>query len=100
MSPSKFSEDALVEQPALALLADLGFEVIDGFSEQFGSQHVGAGGLGRDDQAEVVLRHRLRPKLVELILLFGEPRLVVLNRLKNSLRNSTLEPSRGSRNCL
>ena len=66
MSPSKFSEDALVEQPALALLDDLGFEVIDGFSEQLGSQHVGAGGLGRDDQAEVVLRHRLRPRLVEL----------------------------------
>ena len=66
MSPSSFSEDALVEQPALALLESLGYEIVDGFSELLGPQHVGAGGLGRDDQSEVILRHRLRPKLAEL----------------------------------
>ena len=66
MSPSRFSEGALVEQPALALLESLGYEIVDGFSELLGAQYVGSGGLGRDDQSEVILRHRLRPKLEEL----------------------------------
>lgn len=66
MSPSGFSEDALVEKPAVALLESLGYEVADGFNELLGEEHLGAGGLGRDDQSQVILHHRLRPKLVEL----------------------------------
>jgi type I restriction enzyme R subunit len=66
VTPSKFSEDALVEQPALELLESLGYEVLDGFSEVLGEAAVGTGGLGRDDQSEVILRHRLVPILVEL----------------------------------
>jgi len=61
VTPAGFSEQALVEKPALALLKQLGYEVVDGYSEQ-----LGAGGLGRDVQSEVVLRHRLRPKLAAL----------------------------------
>ena len=53
------TEDELVEQPALRLLADLGWEVISGFDEGLGP----AGTLGRDTQAEVVLLHRLRDAL-------------------------------------
>jgi type I restriction enzyme R subunit len=66
MTPAKYSESSLVERPALELLEALDYEVINGFTELLGEQHVGAGGLGRDDQSEVILRHRLRPKLVEL----------------------------------
>ncbi|HEX9994982.1 MAG TPA: HsdR family type I site-specific deoxyribonuclease [Acidimicrobiales bacterium] len=50
------TEDALVEQPAMRLLRDLGWEVASGFDEVLGP----AGTLGRDSQAEVVLGHRLR----------------------------------------
>ena len=55
----RLTEDALVEQPALRLLADLGWEVASGFDESLGP----SGTLGRDSQAEVVLVHRLRDAL-------------------------------------
>lgn len=61
MSPRDYSEEGLVERPTLDLLESLGYEVIDGFAETLGPD-----GLGRDDQAQVVLRHRLAPKLAEL----------------------------------
>jgi type I restriction enzyme R subunit len=57
MTPHDYSEDGLVEKPTLALLESLGYTVADGLSEE---------GLGRDDQSEVILRHRLAPKLAEL----------------------------------
>ncbi|MDQ3671056.1 MAG: type I restriction endonuclease, partial [Actinomycetota bacterium] len=66
MTPTSFSEAGLVEGPTLALLGQLGYEVVDGYSERFGAEHVGSGGLGRDDQSQVVLHHRLRPKLADL----------------------------------
>src|ERR1051326_4286517 len=53
------TEDALVEQPALRLLRDLGWAVASGFEETLGR----AGTLGGDSQAEVVLVHRLRDAL-------------------------------------
>jgi len=65
VTPTDFSEAGLVEGPTLALLEQLGYEVVDGYAEQFGA-HVGHGGLGRDDRSQVVLHHRLRPKLAEL----------------------------------
>ncbi len=61
MNPRDYSEDELVERPTLALLESLGYEVADGYTETFGPD-----GLGRDDQSQVVLRHRLAPKLSEL----------------------------------
>jgi type I restriction enzyme R subunit len=66
MNPSGFSEQDLVEEPALGLLKRLGFEVINAYNEQFGPDHVASGAPGRDDRSDVVLRHRLRPKLAEL----------------------------------
>ena len=59
MSPSGLTEDELVEQPALQLLTQLGWEVVSGFDEALGP----AGTLGRDSQSEPVLIHRLRDSL-------------------------------------
>jgi type I restriction enzyme R subunit len=57
-----WSEDAAVEQPAIALLRDLGWETANAYSE-FDS---GASTLGRDSMGEVVLLQRLRPALERL----------------------------------
>ncbi|MGH3849783.1 MAG: type I restriction endonuclease, partial [Pseudonocardiaceae bacterium] len=54
--PGPYSEAWLVEEPALELLAELGWEVVNAWSETLGS----AGTLGRDSMHEVVLVHRLR----------------------------------------
>ena len=62
MSPGRLSEDALVEQPALRLLAELGWEVVDGFDENLGP----VGTLGRDSQSEAVLGYRLGDALRSL----------------------------------
>jgi type I restriction enzyme R subunit len=62
MSPPGLTEDALVEQPALELLAQLGWDVVSGFEEALGP----AGTLGRDSQSEAVLTHRLRDALRSL----------------------------------
>ena len=54
--PGAYSEAGLVEEPALELLAGLGWEVAYAWGEAFGP----AGTLGRDSVHEVVLVHRLR----------------------------------------
>jgi type I restriction enzyme R subunit len=54
--PSPYSEAGLVEEPALKLLAELGWKIVNAFSEVLGP----AGTLGRDSMHEVVLVHRLR----------------------------------------
>jgi type I restriction enzyme R subunit len=59
---SDYSEDSLVEQPAIALFAELGWETANCFDETFGSQ----GTLGRETSSEVVLLSRLRPALEQL----------------------------------
>lgn len=59
MSPGKYTEAELVEEPAIALLAELGWECVNAFGETFGP----AGTLGRDSRTEVVLPHRLRDAL-------------------------------------
>ncbi|MCA1702932.1 MAG: DEAD/DEAH box helicase, partial [Actinobacteria bacterium] len=60
--PSRYSEAGLVEEPALELLADLGWEVVNAFSERLGP----AGTLGRDSIHEVLLVHRLRDAIRDL----------------------------------
>ncbi|MEX2620739.1 MAG: HsdR family type I site-specific deoxyribonuclease [Egibacteraceae bacterium] len=59
MTLGVYSEDGLVEQPALALLAELGWSVVNAWGESFGR----AGTLGRDSMHDVVLVHRLRDAL-------------------------------------
>jgi len=57
--PGPYTEGGLVEQPSLALLTQLGWTVVDAFSETFGP----TGTLGRDSRRDVVLTHRLREAL-------------------------------------
>jgi type I restriction enzyme R subunit len=56
---SSYSEDALVEQPAIELLGELGFETANGFHETKVM-------FGRPNRGEVVLRPRLRAALTKL----------------------------------
>ena len=60
MSPAGYTEDALVEQPAIALLAELGWEPFNAYQE---FDH-GASTLGRETKAEVILKSRLRLALL------------------------------------
>jgi type I restriction enzyme R subunit len=62
MTPCGYCEDALVEQPAIALLAELGWETVNTYHE-FDN---GASTLGRETRAEVVLTARLRLALQRL----------------------------------
>src|SRR5437660_7464810 len=64
MSPPDggFSEDELVEKPAIDLFRVLGWETKNCFRETFGPK----GTLGRDSPSEVVLVSRLRPALERL----------------------------------
>ena len=57
-----YSEDQLVEQPAIALLASLGWETLD----CFGEFDQGGSPLGRENKGEVVLKTRLRAALGQL----------------------------------
>ena len=59
---SLFSEDALVEQTAIALLAELGWQTASGRGETFGP----SGTLGRETPSDVVLVPRLRAALQRL----------------------------------
>ncbi|TRZ54210.1 type I restriction endonuclease subunit R [bacterium] len=59
MTPAGYTEDALIEQPAIALLAELGWETVNAFGE---FDH-GVSTLGREIRAEVILTARLRPAL-------------------------------------
>src|SRR5689334_21407050 len=59
MSPERFSEDELVERPAVELLAELGWETVNAREEVFGP----GGTLGRSSRRDVVLGHRLLPVL-------------------------------------
>lgn len=59
---SKYSEDALVEQPAIALFKELGWETVNCFHETLGT----GGTLGRETTSEVVLTRYLRDALENL----------------------------------
>ncbi|HEY7341339.1 MAG TPA: type I restriction endonuclease subunit R [Ktedonobacterales bacterium] len=57
-----YTEDALVEQPTIALLKQLGWQHINCFRETFGE----SGTLGRETEGEVALVRRLRAALLKL----------------------------------
>jgi len=57
--PSPYTESGLVERPALELLEQLGWTVVNAFRETFGP----GGTLGRDSMHDVVLAHRVRDAL-------------------------------------
>jgi type I restriction enzyme R subunit len=60
--PSQYSEDQLVEQPAIALFNELGWEAINAYNETLGP----LGTLGRDNRSEVFLNQRLRAAIERL----------------------------------
>lgn len=60
--PAAYSEDRLVEQPAIALFGDLGWQTVSAMEEEFGA----TGTLGRETSGEVVLVPRLRAVLEKL----------------------------------
>ena len=60
---SDYSEDALVEQPAISLFAAMEWETVNGFNE---FDQAGSSPLGREAKTEVVLARRLRPVLERL----------------------------------
>ena len=57
-----YTEDQLVEQPAIGLFAALGWQTVSAMEETLGA----AGTLGRETKGEVVLVTRLRAALVRL----------------------------------
>lgn len=63
MTPNPYSEELLVEQPAIELLAELGWATASGLEETFAE---GGGSLGRRNRSEVVLLPRLRSALERL----------------------------------
>lgn len=62
MNIHAYSEDQLVEQPAIGLFATLGWQTVSALEETFGA----GGALGRETKSEVVLADRLRSALREL----------------------------------
>ena len=58
----RFSEDQLVEQPAIRLFAELGWETINAYSEAMGPD----GTLARDNKSQVYLLARLRSAIERL----------------------------------
>ncbi len=62
MSPHAYTEDQLVEQPAIGLFAELGWQTVSAMEETFSH----GGTLGRETKTEVVLVDRLREALITL----------------------------------
>jgi type I restriction enzyme R subunit len=62
MAMNDYSEDSLVEQPAIELFRELGWQTANCFFEKFGEN----GTLGRETSSSVILIPRLRAALVRL----------------------------------
>ena len=62
MTPSQYTEDQLVEQPAIALFEELGWESVNAYYETLGPK----GTLGRDNKSDVFLIRRLRAAIEHL----------------------------------
>jgi len=62
VSNRAYTEDQLVEQPAIGLFAALGWQTVSAMEETFGA----GGTLGRETKSEVVLTPRLRAALMRL----------------------------------
>ncbi len=62
MTPHAYTEDQLVEQPAIGLFAELGWQTVSAMQETYGPGST----LGRETSGEVVLLQRLRAALTQL----------------------------------
>ena len=63
MTGNDFSEDALVEQPAIALFEELGFSSANCFDEKIGGN---SPTLGRETSGDVILTPRLKAAMQAL----------------------------------
>ncbi len=89
-----YTEDALVEQPAIAVFAALGWRTVNLFNEKFGPESVGT--VGRETSAEVVLLPRLREALRRLNSGIGREALrLAVEEL--TLDRSALSPAEANR---
>jgi type I restriction enzyme R subunit len=61
MTTNPYNEDPIVEQPAIQLFADLGWQTVSAWDETIGP----GGALGRETRGEVVLVERLAAALVK-----------------------------------
>ncbi|MEI8264872.1 MAG: type I restriction endonuclease subunit R [Betaproteobacteria bacterium] len=66
MTTHAYTEDQLVEQPAIGLFGALGWQTVSALEETFGSGSSSASTLGRETKGEVVLAGRLRAALERL----------------------------------
>jgi type I restriction enzyme R subunit len=64
VTPSQYTEDQLVEQPAIKLFEELGWDSVNAYHETLGPNST----LGRDNKSEVFLTRRLRAAIVRLNL--------------------------------
>jgi type I restriction enzyme, R subunit len=62
MSPHAYTEDQLVEQPAIRLFTELGWQTVSAMEEVFGQ----SGTFGRETSGDVVLVPKLRAALERL----------------------------------
>jgi type I restriction enzyme, R subunit len=92
VNPGKFTEDQLIEQPAIALLAELGWSTVNALHEKLGAD----GTLGRDNQGEVILLRHLRPALERLNPLL--PLLAIEQAIAELTKDwSAMDPVRANR---
>ena len=66
MSNHAYSEDQLVEQPAIGLFAELGWTTVSAVEEIFGATGASVSTLGRETKGEVVLAPRVHAALARL----------------------------------
>jgi len=59
---SSYSEDKLVEQPAISLFGEMHWNTLDCYNETYGE----SGTLGREHRGEIVLKSKLLPALQTL----------------------------------
>ncbi len=98
---TEYSEDVLIEQPAIALFSEVGWQTANCFYEKFGAN----GTLGRETTNEVVLLPRLLD-IIENFTLFSEAsggivKLVAKNHQYLGVNNATealkqIEKNRGA----
>ena len=81
MSPVGYTEDAMIERPAINLLAELGWNTFNAYGE---FDH-GASTLHRATKAEVILTHRLRLVLERLNP--GVPKSVITQAIEELTRD-------------
>jgi type I restriction enzyme R subunit len=62
LSPGRYTEDQLVEQPAIRLFQELGWDAVNAYNETLGP----TGTLGRDNKSDVFLIRRLSAAIARL----------------------------------